>query len=409
MTLGMVIVGAGEAGVRAALTLRRLGYKGPVTLIGEEPQAPYERPPLSKTGLTDPTPEPRPIAGLDDLPALNIRLRTGTQVRAIDRTRREIRLDGGETIGYDRLLLATGARARRLSLPGLPDKAPLTLRTRLDSERIRERLRPGLRAVLFGGGFIGLELAASLTQAGARVTVLEVQPRLLQRAVPADLADRLLAEHRRRGVDIRLSAGIETAEPGGIVTRLFLKDGTVLEGDLLIAGIGADPNTELAEAAGLACDNGTAVDAYLRTSDPAIFAAGDGCSFPLGLYDQAVVRLESWRCAQEQGEVAAANMLGGMDRYDRAPWFWSDQFDLGLQIVGLPGFGQRTVSRTIDDRTLLQFHLADNGRLLAASGLGPGNAVARDIKIAERLINRRAHPDPDALADPGLTLKRLLK
>jgi 3-phenylpropionate/trans-cinnamate dioxygenase ferredoxin reductase subunit len=398
----IIIIGAGEAGIRAALTLRQQGCRTPVTLFGDEPHAPYERPPLSKAGGGEPV-------AIGDLVAMErLELRLGERVEHIDRAHRRLVTRYGERLPYRQLLLATGARARRLVLPGLAEDAALTLRTLDDARRIFARVAPGKRVVIVGGGFVGLELAAALIGKGAQVSLLESQPRLLQRAVPAELARIVEEEHRARGVDLYLGAGIARAEPRGEGARLTLNDGRELEAELLVAGIGAEPNTQLAAGAGLALDNGIAVDAELRTSDPAIFAAGDCCSFPHALYRQQRLRLESWRCAREQGETAALNMLGGRHAYALAPWFWSDQFDLGLQIVGLPHVAARTLCRELGERARLLFHLDRDGRLLAASGIGPGNAVAKDIKLAERLINLRASPDPALLADPGVRLKQLL-
>jgi len=409
MTEDMVIIGAGEAGVRAAITLREQGHQGPVTLINAENRPPYERPPLSKGYLTGEQSALVPINGVEELTGQDVVLRTGLSVTSIDRTGQRALTSSGEALAYDRLLIATGARARTLSLPGLSPDSILTLRSARDAQRIQSRVKPGLKVVIVGGGFIGLELAASLTQIGAQVCVLEALPQVLQRVVPRAISELILAEHRRRGVDVRLSAALEAAESRNNKIQLTLKDGSLLETDLIIAGIGAEPNTELADATGLSIDNGISVNPQMRTSDPAIFAAGDCCSFPLGLYDDARVRLESWRGAQEQGETAAQNMLGVEAVYNQAPWFWSDQYDLTLQISGLPGFASRTVSRELGERSRLLFHLYDDGRLLAASGIAPGNGIAKQIKIAERLINRRARPDLRNLADPNYNIKNFLK
>jgi 3-phenylpropionate/trans-cinnamate dioxygenase ferredoxin reductase subunit len=291
-----------------------------------------------------------------------------------------------------------------LPLPWADGPTVATLRTLDDAARIRVALGPGRHLAVIGGGFIGLELAASARQLGAKVAVIEALPRLLTRGVPAEIAKVLHERHVAEGVSFHFGARItEITDPG-----VVLADGTVIRADLVVIGVGAIPNTELAVAAGLAIDNGIAVDATLATSDPDIFAAGDCCSFLQPLYDGRRVRLESWRSAQEQGALAARNMLGAAGPVSSVPWFWSDQYDLSLQIAGLAEGAVTHVRRELKDRTFVLFHLGPDGRLLAASGIGAGNAVAKDIRLAEMLIARRAHPDPAALADPVVNLKRLL-
>ena len=402
----IVIVGAGECGTRAALALRDAGHRGKVTLIGEEPHPPYERPPLSKDALIAPELAPKPVAGSGGLAVAGIDLRPGVRVRGIDRAARRLDTTAGP-IAYDRLLLATGARARPLVPESASAGAPpiLTLRTLDDAARIRASLTPGCRLAVIGGGFIGLELAATARRLGAAVTVIEAQPRLLARGVPAALAAILAERHRAEGIDLRLSTPVAGLGPDGVV----LRDGGRVAADLIVAGIGAAPDTALAAAAGLALDNGIAVDATLATEDPAIFAAGDCASVPHPLYDGRRIRLESWRSAQEQGALAARNLMGAGQAVSTVPWVWSDQYELTLQVAGLAEGATTEVRRDLPGGAVILFHLAPDGRLLAASGLGPGNAVARDIRLAEMLIARRRAPDPRALADPGSGLKALLQ
>lgn len=400
---GMVIIGAGECGTRAALTLREAGYAGAVTLIGAEPHAPYERPPLSKDAITAEAPAPKAIGGSARLAEAGIDFRPSCEALGIDRTARRVLLDG-ETIPYERLLLATGARPRHLPLPGAEGPTLVTLRTLDDVVRIRAGLGPGRRLAVIGGGFIGLELAASARKLDTQVAVIEALPRLLTRGVPAEIAEVLYQRHIAEGVTFHFGARISGITDAGVV----LADGTVVRAHLVVVGIGAVPNMELAVAAGLAIDNGIAVDATLATSDPDIFAAGDCCSFPQPLYDDRRVRLESWRSAQEQGTLAARNMLGAAEPVSTVPWFWSDQYDLSLQIAGLAQAAITHVRRELKDGGLVLFHLGPDGRLLAASGIGVGNAIAKGIRLAEMLIARRAHADPAALADPAVNLKRLL-
>jgi 3-phenylpropionate/trans-cinnamate dioxygenase ferredoxin reductase subunit len=406
---GMVIVGAGECGARAAFALREQGYAGPVTLIGEEAHLPYERPPLSKEALhREEEPEPKWIGLAERFAEQGISVLTRRSAVAIDRGGKSVRLSDGSALAYDKLLLATGALPRQLPLAADAGPHCVTLRSFDDALAIRKLLVPGMRLVVIGGGFIGLELAASAVKRGAAVTVIEAQPRVLMRGVPEEIASVVAERHRAAGADIRAGTGIASISGDSGAVRVVLADGTELVADLLVVGIGAVPVTELAESAGLAIENGIAVDRFLRTSDPDIFAAGDCCSFPLEIYGGRRVRLESWRNAQDQGTLAAKNMLGAAEPISAVPWFWSDQHDLTLQIAGLAEGADRHVRRDLGNDAFILFHLAPDGRLLAASGIGPGNAVARDIRLAEMLIAKSARPDPAALASPDVKLKSLL-
>jgi len=403
---GIVIVGAGECGTRAAFALREAGHDGPITLIGDEPHLPYERPPLSKAALGGDTVVPKLIADEARLQESGIEHRRGVRVTGIDRTERRLSTDSG-ALSYDKLLLATGSTPRRLTQDGAELLHIAYLRTLADAAALQPRLRPGARIVIIGAGFIGLELAAAASGRGCRVTVIEMLPRILARLVPAEIAAVIAARHAVAGVEILTGVTIARLETGPAAARITLGDGRQLDADLLVAGIGALPATGLAVAAGLAIDNGIAVDAELRTADAHILAAGDCCSFPLALYGGRRVRLEAWRSAQELGNLAARNLLGGAEPHAAVPWFWSDQYDLGLQIAGLPDEGRETVRRNLGDGAFLIFHLA-NGRLVAASGIGPGTTIGRDIRLAEMLIARHAHPDPADLTSPGVKLKSLL-
>ena len=402
MQRGLVIVGSGEAGARAAMALRDQGYDGRLMLIGDEPSGVYERPPLSKAVLTGEV-EAAPVV-LDRTGAERraIGLETGTVVVAIDRPAHEVVLADGRRLGYDRLLLATGARARQL--PVASGAAALTLRTDRDAAAIGQRLRSGARVGIVGGGFIGLEVAASAVARGCKVCVVELAPRLMGRAVPGEVAAMVQRRHQARGIDIVLGTGVERITPFGMV----LSDGRDVACDLVIAGIGALPETGLAAAAGLAVDNGVACDACLRTTDPDIFAAGDCCSFPHPLFGGRRIRLEAWRNAVDQADLVATNMLGAAREIDAVPWFWSDQHDLGLQIAGLVDAAATSVRREFDGGLIL-FGLDAGGRLVSAAGVAPGNRIARDIRLAEMLIARKAAPEPALLVDPAFGLKKLLK
>lgn len=403
----MVIVGAGECGGRAALALRDLGYEGPVTLVGDEPHLPYERPPLSKEAMASETPEIRAITSDELLAEKSIRHLRSVRAAGIDRTAHVVRLSDGASLSYDKLLLATGSTPRKLPMPGLGSRC-VYLRTFADALAIRAHLRAGSRIAIVGGGFIGLELAASARKLGASVTVIEAQPRILMRGVPVEIAGIVHDAHEAEGVKILAGQGITAIADDSAEVRVTLADGKDIVADLSVIGIGAVPVTTLAAEAGLTIDNGIAVDAELRTSDPDVFAAGDCCSFPLAVYGGRRVRLEAWRNAQEQGALAARNMLGAGEAHAAVPWFWSDQYGLSLQIAGLSDEGRGIVRRDLGEGAFILFHLAEDGRLVAASGIGPGNTVARDIRLAEMLIGKRAKPAPEALGSPDVKLKALL-
>ncbi|MFF0946685.1 NAD(P)/FAD-dependent oxidoreductase [Rhizobium leguminosarum] len=402
-----VILGAGECGARAAFALREKGFAGEITLVGAEPLPPYERPPLSKAGSTDAS-DPKFIAAAEKYIENGIRLLTGVEATDLDTASTIVTLSDGTVLSYDKLLLATGAAAR--SFPGAPQGSLhiRSLRTHHDAVALRDAMKPGRHIAIIGGGFIGLELAATARLLGADVTVIEGLERVLKRGVPEEIAHLLTERHRAEGVDIRCGVSIETLTAENGKAKIRLSTGEAIEADLVVVGIGARPNVEIAERAGLAIDNGIAVDTYLQTSAPDVFAAGDCCSFPLSIYGGRRVRLESWRNAQEQGTLAAANMLGLNEAVSAVPWFWSDQYDMTLQISGLAEGAATHQRRELGAGAFILFHLDAGGRLIAASGIGPGNTVARDIRLAEMLIAARAHPNPAALAASDIKLKTLL-
>jgi 3-phenylpropionate/trans-cinnamate dioxygenase ferredoxin reductase component len=405
--LGIVIVGAGEAGARAAAALREQKYTGPITLIGEERHLPYERPPLSKAAIVAATePETATILTEAQLAEHEIRHLSGVTATGIDRAGHALQLDDGSSLRYDRLLLATGACPRKLSVPGAETGPVLYLRTFSDALAMRARLTRSSRLVVIGGGFIGLEIAASAVERGCSVTVVEMAPRILGRAVPAEVAALVAEAHAAAGIRLHVGVGLNSIEREGAHSVVVLADGTRLPCEAIIAGIGAIPETALAERAGLVIDNGVRVNAQLTTDDPDIFAAGDCCSFPHPVFDGRRLRLEAWRNAQDQGNHAARAMLGDGTPFDAIPWFWSDQHEQTLQIAGLPDEADRTVTRDLGG-TPLHFHLKA-GRLVGASAFGPIGKVAREIRLAEMLIAKRAHPSTASLTDPFVKLKSLL-
>ena len=380
-----------------------------MTLITGEAHAPYDRPPLSKAVITgEEVPHPPYLADMEILASIKVSLITANPAVSIDREAKTVLLEDGTMVPYSKLLITTGAVPRRLNLPGADSPRVLTLRNFEDAMALREVLKPGARIIIIGGGFIGLEVATSARKRGADVTLIEGLPRILSRGVPEEIAAIVTARHVAEGVDIRTATGLTGfAEKNGRI-EVHLNNGPTVDGDIVLVGIGAVPVTNLAEQAGLAIENGIAVDDELRTSDPDIFSAGDCVSFPLSIYGGRRVRLESWRSAQDQGELAAANMLGKGRKLATVPWFWSDQYELTLQIVGLQDEATSQVRRDVSETAFIIFHLAADGRLVAASGIGEGNAVAKDIRLAELIIGKGLKPEPDQLANPSVNLKRLL-
>ena len=394
---GIVIIGAGESGTRAAFALREAGYHGSVTLVGAEPHLPYERPPLSKT--VDGAVQMKLICAADALDAAGITYLKGLSATRLDADAATVTVSDGRILRYDKLLLTTGARPRRLACPGA--ERALDFRTHADADAIFSIIAPGRSVAIIGAGLIGMELAAVLRDRNVAVSVIEAAPKPLGRAVPARFADRLHARHAAEGVRFHLDRAVAAIGDDGVT----LTDGSVVPADLVVSAIGVLPDIALAEAAGLATGNGILTDAYLRTSAPNIFAAGDCAAVaePGGGH----IRYESWRNARTQAETAARNMAGSAAAFAAIPWFWSDQYDLGLQVAGQPQPAHQTVRRLMPAGEL-EFYL-DDGRLVAAAGLGIGNGLAKDIKLAELLIAAAVSPAAAALADPGVNLKMLLK
>ena len=403
-TAGVVIIGGGLAGARACMNLRAQDYAGSITLIGDERLLPYDRPPLSKSAIIEEaTPEPIWLMDAAIAASLNVDLRIGSAAVRINRVVKTVSCDDGTEIPYTKLLVATGAAPRTLTCPG--GEHAVTLRDFSDAIELRTKFQIGKRIVIIGGGFIGLELASSAAKLGCAVTVIEAQSRILQRGVPDPVARLVHARHVAAGVTMEIGTGVAMLA----ADALTLIDGRVIPADTIVAGIGASPRTALAEAAGLALENGIACNAKLQTSDPDIFAAGDCCSYVHEKFGGKRMRLEAWRNAQEQAATAVENMCGGTKPHTAIPWFWSDQFDLSLQITGVADLGPSTVARVPSEGALILFHMAADGQLMGASGIGPGNSIGRDIKFAEMLIAKGACPPPDLLADPAQSLRALLK
>lgn len=404
----VVIVGGGQAGAECAASLRMAGHRGPVTILTEEPTHPYARPPLSKAYLSGAaTVEDLYIRPPSTYAQQDLDIRLGTRATAIDREGRYVRVEPGPDVPYDRLVLATGGRARTLPLPGA-ESAPNvhTLRGCIDVDAMREQFTPGARLVVVGGGYVGLEVAAVARKAGLQVAVLEAAPRVLARVTAAVVSGFYERVHAEQGVDVRTNCSVSGLEygSGGRATGVTLADGRHLAADLVVVGIGLVPNTELAEKAGLPVDDGILVDEYCRTADPRVLAIGDCTRHPCAQHG-GFRRLESVPNATEQARVAAAVLTGAPRAYDAVPWFWSDQYDVKLQTVGLSAGHDEVVVRGSADagRSFTVFYLKD-GEVRAADVVnGP-----RDFMVAKKLVAARARVPSDRLRDQATPLKQCL-
>jgi len=399
-----IVVGAGQAGFSFCAKLRELGYLGKITLVGDEPHAPYQRPPLSKAYLLGDMSLDRlllrPSAFYQDQ---NIDLMTATQAIAIERDKKSLTLSNGTSLNYDRLVLATGSTPRRLptSLSGDLDGI-YYMRSVADADGISPEFAPGKRALIVGGGYIGLEAAAVAAKRGVEVILIEAAERILQRVACSQTSDYFRKLHRSHGVDIREGVGLDALEgDNGRVSSAILSDGSSLDVDFVIAGIGIVPNADLARDAGLNCENGISVDAMCRTSDPVIMAIGDCACFP---YNGTHLRLESVCNAIDQAQAAAAVVMGVDQPYEAMPWFWSDQYDTKLQIAGLSSGFDRIIVRA--GETAARSHWYFRGdNLLAVDAMNDPRAYM----VAKRLIQAGKSPPADAVTDTTLDLKDLLK
>ena len=399
----VVIVGASTAGRSAAVTLREGGYDGEVLLVGEEPHPPYDRPQLSKQYLSG-------DAALDDVikplrltPEQGVEARLGTRVLRVLPEEHAVELQGGERVGYDRLLLATGVRNRRLPVPGAGLEGVLDLRDLAASERIRGAVRPGCRVVVVGMGFIGCEVAASLRRLGAVVTAVEPLAVPLERSLGAVVGRVVEGLHRDHGVDLRLREVVVGFEGGRRVERVLTRSGRHIDCDLVVVGVGVEPAVETVAGTAVRLDDGVVVDEGCRTSVPGVFAAGDVARHHHPVAGRRI-RVEHWQSAIGQGRVAARNMLGQAAVHDEIPWFWSDQYDCNLQYAGFAGpWDELTVRGSLEQRAFVGFYLSE-GRVVAAVAMNQG----RDLRRSVPLIRAGTPVDPARLADPEVDLRTLV-
>ncbi|MCG2624103.1 FAD-dependent oxidoreductase [Arthrobacter sp. I2-34] len=400
----VLIVGAGHAGAATAATLRQYGHAGPITLVGDEEEHPYHRPPISKAYLHGDT-------GADLLRAPSyyadqgIDLMLGRRVESIDLDARTATLDDATGVGFDELVLATGARARTLPHP-LPERGCWSMRTYRDAIGFRSVLESRAQIVIIGGGFVGLEVAAAARSRGCQVTVIEREQRLLQRVASPVLSDALTAIHRKNGVDVLVNAALNevVASQDGGVEAVLLEDGTRLPCDAVVIGVGAEPRDELLQQLGAACDGGVLVDSSARTNLPGVYAVGDVTRREVPGYPGRI-RLESIPNTTEQAKQAAAAITGRPAPPAETPWFWSDQYDVNLKIAGLLAGSTRTVVRgEPSSDSFAVYHLDDAGRLVAVEAVN----AAKDFMAGKKWIASNASPSLDRLPDPSVPLRDLV-
>lgn len=404
----VVIVGASHGGSEAAARLRQGGFAGSVALIGSEPYLPYQRPPLSKAFLAgETTPEQLLIRAPAVYEKSHIDVRLSSTVTAIDREKHRLRLSSGGEFGYGKLVLAIGGRPRRLTIPGSELDGLYYMRAIADVDALREVFKPGANLVIVGGGYIGLEVAAVAVKHGLTVEIVEFAPRVLARVAGPQLSAFYESVHSKAGVQLRLSTGVEGFEPSetrpGHVGAVRCSDGTLLPADLVLVAVGLVPNVELAAEAGLETGNGIIVDEFCQTSDPDILAIGDCTEFPLPYLGRRI-RLESVPNAMEHARVAASVINGKPSAYAAIPWFWSDQYNLKLQSVGLSqNYDEVVIRPPRTPEGFVAFYLKE-GRMIAADCV---NSII-EFNMAKRFVAEKLVLDSAALADPNTNLKTLI-
>jgi 3-phenylpropionate/trans-cinnamate dioxygenase ferredoxin reductase subunit len=403
VTKKVVIAGAGHAAGQLVVSLKQHGYCGEIVLVGNEAYLPYQRPPLSKKFLSGEMTAERlhikPQSFYDD-PQIHTRLET--DITEIDRESKCIRTASGDQIDYDTLIIATGSRVRRLPIEGDNLAGVYYLRNIADVEGIQNELQTHKNVVIVGAGYIGLEVAAVTRQLGLEVTVVEMADRVMSRVVSPETSDFYQVEHSTQGVKLRLSTGVKAFRGDGRIEAIETTDGELIPADFVVVGVGIVPNTELAAAAGLRVDDGIVVDDRCQTSDPDIYAVGDCTSHPNSIYDRRL-RLESVHNAVEQAKTAVNNICGIETHYSQVPWFWSDQYDLKLQIAGLSeGYDDVVMRGSPVDRSFACLYLKD-GRLIATDAINS----AKEFVQSKALIAARVRVDREKLADNSVQIKDL--
>lgn len=399
----IVIAGAGHAAGQAAASLRQKGYEGRIIMIGGEAWVPYQRPPLSKKFLVGELETKQLYFKPENFyPDKEIELRLSTQVETVDRATGSVTLDNGKTLEYDKLIMCIGGRVRKLVIPGNDLSGIHYLRTINDVLAIQKDFQAGAKLVIVGAGYVGLEVAAVAVQLGLDVTVLETEDRAMGRVIGPEVSKFFQQRHHEAGVRIEFGRMVQEFRGDSSITEVVCGDGYKVPADLCIVGIGLLPNTEIAEDAGLECDDGIMVDEYCQTSDPDILAAGDCTRHPSSLYGRQF-RLECVQNAIEQGKTAAATICGERTPYNQAPWFWSDQYDIKLQIVGVSlGYDKLVIRGDMADNSFAAFYLRDS-RLLAVDAINS----PREFMLGKKLVTAKASFDIAELADEGKDFKEL--
>lgn len=402
----IVILGAGHAGVYAAACLRQHGWSGSILLVNAEKALPYQRPPLSKDWLRGKLPASElELRSAQFYREQNIELRSGVSGNSIDGESRAVKLSDGTHAVFDRLILATGARGRSIDLPERHLDNVFEVRTRGDADRLRTALRHGSRIAIIGGGYIGLEVAATAISLGVAPTIIEREPRLLSRVASREFSQVIEKEHRLRDVRFELGANvIGLRKTGEQADAIMLSSGKVIECDAVIIGVGVTPEDALARQAGLTCSDGVIVDECSRSSDRNIYAIGD-CARRSSIYCNGLVRLESVQNAMEQARRAAASICGKQPPKTEVPWFWSDQFKLKLQMAGFVSNARQSVVRAYDGDRVSVFHLSDEGKLVAIEAM---NAPS-DFMAGKQLISKGSPVVPDRLRDPAAPLREMIQ
>ena len=399
-----VVVGAGHSAGQAAASLRQLGFDGGIVLVGEEQYPPYQRPPLSKKFLAGELEAERTFFKPGTFyEGKNVELRLGTRVEAVDTAAKTVALADGEKLSYDKVLLCLGSHVRRIPVPGADLPEVCYVRTIDDVLGIQAKIGTGRKLVIVGGGYIGLEVASVCVKLGMKVTVLEMEDRLMSRVVAPEVSEFYAQYHRANGVAVECGAIVNTFEGKGGLERVTVKDGRSFDADLAVVGIGIAPNCALAEAAGVSCDNGIVVDEYCRTSETNVYAAGDCTSHPNAAVGHRI-RLESVHNALEQAKTAAHAMCGDLQAYEQVPWFWSDQYDLKLQIAGLTEGHDRTVCRGDPAAGGFAVFYQRAGALIAVEAVNS----PREFMLGRKLIGQSAVIDPERLGDTGIAMSEMV-
>lgn len=405
MTNSIIIAGAGQAAAQAVVSLRDGGFTGAITLVGEEPYLPYQRPPLSKKYLSGEMELERLYLRPQEFYAeQNVTVLIGTRIESIDRDAKSVRIDDGRTLSYDRLILATGSHLRRLKIPGADAPEVYYLCTIDDVRRLQQTFAPGRRMVVIGAGFIGLEVAAVAVTTGLEVDVVEIADRVMARAVSPPISYFYQDAHEQAGVRFHLQTAVKEIRRAPSGVQVVCGDGSELPADIVLVGIGVQPNTALAEAAGLECSDGIVVDEYCCTSDPHIFAIGDCTHHPNTLLGRKL-RLESMQNAQDQGKTAALAIIGRPQPYAQVPWFWSDQYDLKLQMAGLAEhYSDLVIRGDPASRSFAVFYFVDR-RLIAVHAINS----PREFMLSKKLIAEGLRLDPHAVADTSIPFKEVVE